>query len=316
MRAGRFHLALKTISNAIIWGLLWGAVAVAAAADFTFAALGDTPYTAEEETGFIAMIGELNREPLAFVVHVGDFKNGHSSCSDAVFAQRKEWFELSRHPFIFVPGDNDWADCWRNAAGGYRPLERLQKLRELFFAEAASLGQRRLAFTRQTEAKAARSYPEHARWVHGGIVFATLNVPGGDNNFTRDRAEFQARDAAARDWIRQSFRLARAQQLAGVVLLMQANPWAAVGARRHGYAPLLETLVGETTDFHGEVVLIHGDTHRFRVDRPLLHPDTRRPLANFIRIEVFGSPSVNWVRVRVREENTGGRLKFEVTPGS
>ncbi|OGA45772.1 MAG: hypothetical protein A3F74_08455 [Betaproteobacteria bacterium RIFCSPLOWO2_12_FULL_62_58] len=304
-------MIFRLIGGAALWTALCCSVF---AADFTFAALGDTPYTAEEETGFIAMMAELNREPLAFVVHVGDFKNGHSACSDEVFLQRKQWFELSRHPFVFVPGDNDWTDCWRNAAGGYRPLERLRKLRELFFAEAASLGQRRLALARQTEAKRAHPYREHARWVHGGILFATLNVPGGDNNFTRDRAEFRARDAAVRDWIRQSFRLAREQQLAGVVLLMQANPWAAAGARRHGYVPLLETLVGETTDFPGEVVLIHGDTHRFRVDRPLLHPDTRRPLANFIRIEVFGSPSVNWVRVRVREN--AGNVKFEVTPGS
>ena len=213
-----------------------------------------------------------------------------------------------------MPGDNEWTDCWRTAAGGYRPLERLRKLRELFFAEASSLGQRRLDLVRQMDANAGHPYPEHVRWAHGGLLFTTLNVPGGDNNFARDRVEFQVRDAAVRDWIRASFRLAHEQQLVGVVLMMQANPWAAAGARRHGYAPLLETLVGETTDFPGEVMLIHGDTHRFRVDRPLLHPDTRRPLANFTRVEVFGSPSVNWVRVRV--DNIGGRLKFEVTPGS
>ena len=294
--------------------MLWAAVTIAAAADFTFAALGDTPYTAEEETGFIAMMAELNREPLAFVVHVGDFKNGHSDCSDEVFLQRKQWFELSHHPFIYVPGDNEWTDCWRTAAGRYRPLERLRKLRELFFAEASSLGQRRLELARQTEARVVHPYPEHARWAHGGILFATLNVPGGDNNFARDRVEFQVRDAAVRDWIMDSFRLAREQQLAGVVLLMQANPWAAGGTRRHGFSPLLDTLTAETLEFAGAVVLIHGDTHRFRVDRPLLHPDTRRPLSNFTRIEVFGSPSVNWVRVRVRDE--GARVRFDVTPGS
>lgn len=293
---------------------LWATLALASAAEFTFAALGDAPYTTEEESRFIALIAELNRERLAFVVHVGDFKSGHSDCSDGVFMQRREWFELSRHPFIFVPGDNDWTDCWRSAAGGYRPLERLRKLRELFFADTSSLGQRRLELTRQPMANKAHPYPEHARWVHDGVLFTTLNVPGGDNNFALDRAEFRARDAAVRDWIGQSFRFARAQQLAGVVLMMQANPWAAVGARRRGYAPLLETLVVETLDFPGEVVLIHGDTHRFRVDRPLVHPETRVPLANFTRIEVFGSPSVNWVRVRVRDD--AGNVKFEVTPGS
>ncbi len=302
------------IFKAIAWWMLWLVVAAAPAGEFTFAALGDVPYTAEEEAGFIAMMAEFNREPLAFVVHVGDFKNGHSDCGDEVFLQRKQWFELSHHPFIFVPGDNEWTDCWRHSAGGYRPLERLQKLRELFFAEGSSLGQRHLRLMRQTEADAAHPYPEHARWMHGGIVFATLNVPGGDNNFSADRGEFRARDAAVRDWIKQAFRFAREQRLAGVVLMMQANPWTAVGARRQGYALLHETLAAETMDFAGEVVLIHGDTHRFRVDRPLLHPDTHRPLANFTRIEVFGSPTVNWVRVRV--ENTGGKLKFDVTPGS
>jgi hypothetical protein len=294
--------------------VLWCVITAASAAGFTFAALGDAPYFEGEEPAFIAMLAELNREPLAFAVHVGDFKNGHSDCSDALYLQRKQWFELSHHPFIFVPGDNEWTDCWRRFAGGYDPQERLNKLRQLFFADAASLGQRRLALTLQSETDQRYRYPEHARWVHEGVLFVTLNVPGGDNNFARNRAEFRERDAAVREWISQSFRFARAQQLGGVILMMQANPWAAVGARRHGFTPLFETITTETIDFSGEVVLIHGDTHRFRVDRPLLHPDMRRPLPNFTRIEVFGSPSVNWVRVRV--ENVGGRLKFVVTPGS
>ncbi len=307
-------LAWCALCMALVGGAAERVPTEAGAASFTFAALGDTPYTAEEEAGFIAMIAELNREKLAFVVHVGDFKSGHGACSDEVFLQRKAWFELAHHPLLFVPGDNDWTDCWRRAAGGYRPLERLQKLRELFFAEPSSLGQRRMELTRQSEVAAQHAYPEHARWVHKGVLFVTLNVPGGDNNFARNRAEFRARDAAVRDWISRSFRFAHAQRLAGVILMMQANPWAAVGARRHGFVPLLETLTSETLAFPGEVVLIHGDTHRFRVDRPLLHPEMPRRLANFTRIEVFGSPTVNWVRIRVG--NAAGKLTFEVTPGS
>jgi hypothetical protein len=294
--------------------VLWCAIAAAGAAGFTFAALGDAPYYEHEEPAFMSMMTELNHEELAFVVHVGDFKNGRSECSDALYLQRKEWFERSRHPFVYVPGDNEWTDCWRRRAGRYDPLERLQKLRDVFFADAESLGQRRLALTRQSDIDARYPYPEHARWVHEGVLFVTLNVPGSDNNFAHDRAEFNARGAAVREWIARSFRFARAQQLAGVILMMQADPWAAVGARRHAFTPLFDALTSETMNFSGEVMLIHGDTHRFRFDHPLLRPDTRRPLGNFTRIEVFGSPSVNWVRVRV--ENDGGRLKFEATPGS
>ena len=49
------------------------------AADFTFAAVGDTPYSGDEEARFPDLIAAMNREPLAFVVHVGDFKSAISS---------------------------------------------------------------------------------------------------------------------------------------------------------------------------------------------------------------------------------------------
>ena len=105
--------------------LLAGATAQAfAAQEFTFAALGDTPYSPDEEARFIGMVAELNREPLAFVVHVGDFKSGSSECSDHVFQQRREWFDLSHHPWIYTPGDNEWIDCWRGWGRTYESRSR------------------------------------------------------------------------------------------------------------------------------------------------------------------------------------------------
>jgi hypothetical protein len=77
---------------------------------------------------------------------------------------------------------------------------------------------------------------------------------------------------------------------------------------------LLATLARETLGFDGEVLLVHGDTHRFRVDSPLRDPATGAPVTNFTRAEVFGSPGMNWVRIRVAEE--AGQVSFEVTPGN
>lgn len=302
--------ALRIAAAIALW---WGAT-TACAAGFTFAALGDAPYFEHEEQAFLDVIAEMNAEPLAFAVHVGDLKSGYSACSDALYEQRRDWFDRSRHPFVFVPGDNEWADCWRRLAGHYDPRERMRKLREVFFADRATLGMHRLALTRQSDLDAQHAYPEHARWIHEGVVFATLNVPGSDNNFAHDRAEYMERDAAVRAWISAAFRAARERKLGAVVLFMQANPWSVTGPRRAAFAPLFETLIRETLDFSGEVVLIHGDTHRFRVDQPLLHPETRRRIRNFTRIEVFGSPSVNWVRVRV--EDVEGRITFAATPGN
>ena len=34
---------------------------------------------------------------------------------------------------VLTPGDNEWTDCHRVAAGEYQPLERLAKLREVFY---------------------------------------------------------------------------------------------------------------------------------------------------------------------------------------
>ena len=64
----------------------------ASAADFVFAAFGDTPYSREEEARFPDLVAEMNREPLAFVAHVGDFKAAWTPCDDELFLQRREWF--------------------------------------------------------------------------------------------------------------------------------------------------------------------------------------------------------------------------------
>jgi hypothetical protein len=141
----------------------------------------------------------------------------------------------------------------------------------------------------QTNGASPRPYPEHLRWIDRGVLFATVNVPGGDNNLARDRAEFHARDSAVRSWIEEAFRLAHAQRLAGVVIMMQANPWAAAGPRRQGYALLLETLRTQTLDFPGEVVLIHGDTHRADVPLSIRHPAAHRHSPASVRRSRIGA---------------------------
>ena len=281
-----------------------------ACADFTFAAFGDTPYTDEEESRFPGMIAEINREKLAFVIHVGDFKSGWSPCTDALFLQRREQFALFHHALIYTPGDNEWTDCWQApfAADATRdPLERLQKLRYLFFADNHTLGQNKLALTRQSA-----SYPEHARWEHEGIVFATLNVPGGGNN-KRMPEEFVARNQATQAWVSAIFGHARAEGRRAVVLAMQANPFGGDGRAGASYAGLMHTLTRETLNFKGEVLLIHGDTHRFRMDQPLYDAPSKRFVRNFTRLEVFGYPFMNWVRVRVGNQN--GTVNFAASPG-
>jgi hypothetical protein len=47
------------------------------------------------------------------------------------------------------------------------------------------------------------------------------------------------------------------------------------------------------------VVLVHGDTHYFRIDKPLFGATSQRMLEHFTRVETFGFPNVHWMRAIV-----------------
>jgi hypothetical protein len=278
----------------------------ACAAQFAFAAFGDTPYNKDEEPQLVAMIAEMNHQQLAFALHVGDFKDSRSECSDALFTQRRDTFGLSHHPFFYTPGDNEWTDCRRARWAPREPLERIAKLRQIFFANDASLGQRPLRAERQT----AKGYPENMRWVVEDALFATLNIPGPDNNRAQLPDEAKRRTSAVLLWIGEAFGIARERKLPALVLATQADMFTGNGA----FSDILTALANEAQRYDGQALLIHGDTHWFRFDKPLVDPASGRKVENVTRLEVYGSPFVNWVYVTVNTD--GGRARFAVTPGS
>jgi len=130
-----------------------------------FALIGDAPYSAAEAAALDAMIEQMNQEDLAFVIHVGDITGGRGPCTDEWFEARKRQFEKFRHPFVIVPGDNDWVDCHRT---GLDPMERLSKFRELFESGNTSLANRDLRLERQSGRY--EEYHEHLRWIAGGVL--------------------------------------------------------------------------------------------------------------------------------------------------
>jgi hypothetical protein len=284
---------------------------------FSFAAFGDTPYFGFEESAVTRLISGLADANVAFVVHVGDFKLGAAACSDEVFAERRRMFDASPVPFVFVPGDNEWTDCHSALAGGHDPLERLARLRTLFHAGDASLGQRTLRLARQSADPRFAVYRENVRWSHGGVLFIALNVPGSNNNLRRDGAtdtEHAARMAANFEWLADAVRRAAAADVRGLVVFAHADPSFERPARRlDGYARFREALQTHAARLGKPLLLVHGDGHRYRVDQPLRDRATGQRLANFTRVEVFGAPEVGWVRIDVDPANP--RL-FAISPGN
>lgn len=277
------------------------------------ALIGDVPYSEAERRELPLMLEAIAQADTRVVIHVGDIKHGGGRCDDAVFADRLALFQASPVPLVYVPGDNDWTDCHRASNGSYEPEERLEQLRRLFWTDNRSLGRKKLSLERQ-----AGPYREHSRFILGPVLFVTLNLPGGDNNWGKTDVpseEFRQRHPAVLDWLTNSFALARRKKLAGVVVLVQANPGLkhfAQGLGHRSYLQFLETLRGETERFKGQVVLVHGDTHQARVDHPLLDP-SRRPQQRFTRVESYGYPSMGWIEA-VIDTNTPELFSFTLHP--
>ncbi len=268
---------------------------------FDFALIGDTPYNEMQETNqFPNLMEELNSQRLAFIVHDGDFKSGSTPCTDELFERRTREYGASRNPFIFLFGDNEWTDCGRPKTNGFDPEERLDKLRALFTQGDRSLGHRTIHLERQSEMAGFSKFRENVRWVRGRVVFAGLNVPGSDNHF--GTPEFGPRNAANITWIRDTFAMAARERFRAVMFVMQANPQfdkLATNKVRAGFNEMLSVLERETIAFGRPVVLVHGDSHYYRIDQPLLGARSHRRIENFTRVETFGDPDVHWIRATV-----------------
>jgi len=151
----------------------------------------------------------------------------------------------------------------------------------------------------------------------------------GDAN--GDAAEYAARNAADLEWLQETFDEANAERSAAVMIIWQADPGfdlsGAQGAPfrdpitldeklldasnkptlpqpNDGFKSILTKLRTLTIAFQKPVVLVHGDSHYFRVDKPLLDSTGKR-IENFTRVETFGdnqgqgTNDVHWVKALV-----------------
>lgn len=287
---------------------------------FAFALIGDTPYREPEKFEFV--LDAINAaHNIAFVLHAGDIKTGSSVCSDELFADRLERFNRFKAPFVITPGDNEWTDCHRVAAGQYQPLERLAKFRDMFYPRPGlTLGATPMTVAMATQASDPRyaEFVEHLRWTWQHVTFATLHMVGshnGLNTFDPDSStkrtqadddEVARRIAASLAWIRDTFAQAKSENARGVLFLFQADPNfdAAPGSTaRKGFDAVLTALKTGAIAFARPVLLAHGDSHYMRVDQHLRINGTTVP--NLTRVETFGDQDYHWLRVVVEPNSAG-----------
>lgn len=300
-------------------GLLWVAATVQAQQALTFVALGDLPYGSPEKAygPYRSLIDRINQVGPDFSVHIGDFKSGSTLCSDEEFANQLDHFQRFKGAVVYTPGDNEWTDCHRGNNGKYDPLERLSALRQRFFKPGASLGQQPVPVQNQSVlAPAFAKYVENVRWKHQGVMFATVHIVGSNNNLeSRDIAanqEFFERDAANVAWIKDTFEQARLQQATALVFAFQADvlenktPWEDFPGWSGFRTSVGETLLPLANRWGKPVLVVHGDSHQFRIDQPFKLD--QKPLNNVTRLIVPGATDVRAVKVTVK----GASFSFEM----
>jgi hypothetical protein len=342
--------------------------------EFTVGLWGDMPYSdVQAQVGVPNLIADMNNSDISFSIHDGDLKAGSgtpgsvtpTTCGNALYAQALNYFNSFEQPAFFTPGDNDWTDCDRPSNGSFNELERLQHEREVFFSTDRSLGQKTMQVevqstplcvgtTNTTAGSTAGPYfptpcVENRRWSFHKVTFATVNVQGSCNNRCTsgggapdaggDQQEYDARNAADVQWLKDTFAEAKTEGSAGVMIVWQADPGfdlsdgtraplrdpktlVETDGQPDGFKDVLSTLRDLTTDFKKPVALVYGDSHYFRVDKPL-QDASGKFLENFTRVETFGdnapngTNSVQWVKALIDPQSRDVfAFQAQIVPGN
>jgi len=297
-------LILKRINFVKIFAILLFVAPIVNAKNFQFMAIGDTSYVSTSQLD--QLVERINHEPARFTIHVGDIKSGSTLCTDEMFARVYSQFMAFDKPLIYTPGDNEWTDCHRKNNGPYDPIERLQKIRGLFFSSDQSLGRQPLTLEQQSAQAAFRHFPENRRWVVENISFATIHMVGSNNNDQPElpsSSEFKLRNEANIAWMKETFAIARKQSHKAIVFAMQADTFYDPSKPpESGFSDWLAAFQQEISSWKKPVLLIQGDSHVFKVDRPLASKGAGLDVVQ--RLVVPGAQLTDAVVIEVDPEST------------
>ncbi|MCH7918078.1 MAG: hypothetical protein IIC50_08830 [Planctomycetes bacterium] len=265
---------------------------------FRFLATGDLPYSPDQDVTYRRLLKQSESEDFTFLVHVGDFKAQSAPCSDEEFRRIRDLFQAYPKPVVYTPGDNEWTDCH---GVGADPVERLDRLRDLFFKNPKTLRLDQLNAQHQSLDPKHSTYVENYRFSKSGVLFIVVHVVGSGNNYRADHLpsmkEFKSRNVANLAFMKESFAEAIATDAPGVAVVIHANPDFENG-NSEGFKDFLAAMRGFLSEYHKPVVCIHGDTHYYRIDKPFRN-SSGKTYMHFTRMEVFGSPNVAGVVVSV-----------------
>ena len=289
---------------------------------FTVAVIGDVPYgTSPTDTrqtiAHPRFVAAINADSdVSLVAHIGDIHAGKQYCTQAYDQTIFEHWTAFKQPLVYTPGDNEWMDCHKAKEGGGSfnkatgkidyvvdadgkfadyakgdPIANLALIRSMFFAKPGqTLGAPMPVHSQAVEFNPAhpadKAFVENVWWEKSGILFVTVNIPGGSNNGTdpwygapamspEQQSEVAVRSAATLRWIDAAYNRAMSKGDIAMVILTQADMWdvdeAKTGlAHLSGYKQYLDKIAEASKAYGMPVLMIVGDSHTYRSDNPLV----------------------------------------------
>lgn len=232
---------------------------------FSFAIVANAFRYESDERMLRQALTATSADTLSFIVANG-VKTKDEACSDELYAQRKALYGKAERRVILTLAASDWAECKRGN-GESAAVERLQRLRDIFFTEPPAVDSRRMTVLQQSKTEKFRSYSENLRWQMGSVWFATLNLPANNNHYLSAAGrnnEFEDRLVANQDWLQRLFIQAKANKARAIVVFSEANPLARpslgddAGSQRDGYLEIRRQLTKLSSEFKGKVLIVHN----------------------------------------------------------
>lgn len=260
----------KSLLRLLFIGLAIARPASAQPDEFSFGVIAHPFKSASDESVLRDAISQTDTDNLAFVIANG-IKSSAESCDDKIYNERKMLLNEAKNGLILSLAGSDWADCKREN-GRSAAIDRLNRLRDMFFTGEFSLGGSKIPVVRQSTTPKFRSYGENARWQFGDIMFATVNLPANNNHYLAAagrNSEFEDRLVANRDWLQRVFTMAVRKKMEGIVLFSDGNPLATpnsisifnLNRHRDGFSETRRQIVRLAAGFSGKVLIIHGQTN-------------------------------------------------------
>jgi hypothetical protein len=275
---------------------------------FEFSVIGHVFQGSPDEAALKHAVAEAAQADPAFIVTTG-IKAASEPCSDKLYAQRRSVLENSAQPMIVSLAGSDWSACL-NSAGRSNAIERLNRLRELFYGDGESLGARRLQLTRLSSTAKFRSYAENAHWEYGKVLFATVNLPANNNHYRPEagrNSEYEDRLVANRAWLHRLFTLAARQKMQGLVLFSDGD----VGLEAEAGFSLLPSFQSKQDGFAEPRRQIKAMAEKFK--GKVLLVDAQNGAAAGV---AAGEPAIQW-RDNVGHLSLGaGWAEVRVVPGA